>query len=241
MAVLNDDPKNLETLALFISGSVRDAMMAAYVTFVADRWFYRYSEEDQRRLFRTNPANTLTYGCLSARVDRAVVHVADTLKEKKGTPPIGIEVRRKLELALHRDALSHPATVEWWNPRMQEFVDADRGAYEYRPALLWDLSRSINEELRKGNLRVQNESVMVTWEMAVMLCAILEMSLSTGTESPSREHLFAYLQANAAKYQAILERHPDGGRDPEKEQERALKKREFWERMREKWAEPEQS
>ncbi len=36
--------------------------------------------------------------------------------------------------------------------------DTDRGTFEYRPALLWDLSRSINEELRKSNRRVDAAS-----------------------------------------------------------------------------------
>ncbi len=106
--------------------------------------------------------------------------------------------------------------------------------FEYRPALLWDLSRLINEELRKSNRKVYNETIAATWEMAVLLRTILEMSMNV--EPPSREHLYEYLQNNAAKYQASLEKHPDGGRDPEKEKERALKKREFWARLRKKWA-----
>ncbi len=122
-----DHDKNLETLALFISPSVRSAMMASYVTFAANGMFSRHSDEDQRKLFRKNPANTLTYSSLSALVERSIVHVSETLKDEHKIHPISVEIRRKLDLALHRDAVSHPATVEWRNRRMQDFADADRG------------------------------------------------------------------------------------------------------------------
>ena len=70
--------------------------------------------------------------------------------------------------------------------------------------------------------------------MAVLLRTILEMSMNV--EPPSREHLFADLQENSPKYQAQLEKRPDGGRDPEKEKQRATEKRERWEARRKKWS-----
>jgi hypothetical protein len=234
MAVAKDHEKNLETLSLFISMDVRNAMMASYVTFVADRWFYQYSEEDQRKLFRTNPANTLTYASLNALFERSVVHMSEVLKDEHGIHRITVEIRRKVDLSLHRHAISHPATVKWDKQKMQEFADADRAVYEYRPALVWDANHSINEELRKGNHQLRNESIDATWEMAVLLRTILEMSMNV--EPPSREHLFAYLQENAPTYQAQLEKRPDGGRDPEKEKQRATEKRERWEARRKKWS-----
>jgi|HubBroStandDraft_6_1064221.scaffolds.fasta_scaffold198121_2 hypothetical protein len=160
--------------------------------------------------------------------------MSEFLKDENGIHPVTIEIRRKVDLSLHRHAISHPATVKWDRQKMQEFADADRAVYEHRPALVWDASRSIDEELRKGNHELRNESITVTWEMAVLLRDILEMSMNV--EPPSREHLFAYLQGNAAKYQAQLEKHPDGGRDPEKEKERAAKKREAWAARRKKWS-----
>jgi hypothetical protein len=237
MAVSKDLEKNLGTLSLFISMDVGNAMTTAYVTRVAERWFYQHSEEDQRKLFRTNPANTLTYRSLNALFERSVVHISEWLKDEDKIHPVPDEIRKKLnklDLGLHRNAISHPATINWRDPKMQEFADADRGVYEYLPGLVWDANRSINEELRKGNREVRNETITVTWEMAVLLRGILEMSMNR--EPPSREHLFAYLQENAAKFQVQLEKHPDGGRDPVKEKERATKKRETWATRRKKWS-----
>lgn len=226
MVASNNPEKNLQTLSLFISMDVGSAMTAAYVTRVANCWFYQYPEEDQRKLFRTNPANTLAYRSLNALFEQSVVHISEWLKDEDKIHTVPDEIRQKLnklDLGLHRNAISHPATIKWRDPKMQEFADADRGAYEYRPAIVWDANRSINAELRKGNQELRNESITVTWEMAVLLRDILEMSMNA--EPPSREQLFAYLQDNAAKYQGQLEKHPDGGREPEKEKARADRRR----------------
>jgi hypothetical protein len=237
MAVSKDPAKNLQTLALFIAMRVRSAMMAAYVARVADRWFYQRSEEEQRRLFRTNPANTTTYAALAALFGRSVVSISECLKDEHKIHPLSVEIRRKLDkldLALHRNAISHSATIKWRDSRMQEFADADRGWCEDRPALVWEASRLLNEELRKGNQGVHNEKIQVTYEMAVPLRTILEMSMSE--EPPAWERLFLYLQQNAATYQAQLEKHPDGGRDPAKERDRAIKKRETWAARAKRWS-----
>ena len=110
MAVAKDHEKNLETLSLFISMDVRNAMMASYVTFVADRWFYQYSEEDQRKLFRTNPANTLTYASLNALFERSVVHMSEVLKDEHGIHRITVEIRRKVDPVSYTH-LRSPASV----------------------------------------------------------------------------------------------------------------------------------
>jgi len=234
MAASQDHERNLETLALFISGDVRSAMMASYVTFVADVWFYQCPDDVQRRLFRTNPANTLTYSSLKALFEQSVVSLSETLKDEHGALPIIAAIRRKADLTLHRHSISHPATVKWGNAKMQEFGDADREFHEYLPALVWDASRSINEELRKGDEPLRDDSIEATWEMATLLRTILEMSMNE--EAPSRESLFKYLKANASKYQTRLEDRPDGGRDPEKEKERTAERRAKWEARRRLWA-----
>jgi hypothetical protein len=237
MAVSKDLEKNLGTLSLFISMDVANAMTTAYVTRVAERWFCQHSKEDQRKLFRTNVANTLAYRSINALFERSVVHISEWLKDEDKVHPVPDEIRKKLnklDLGLHRNAISHPATINWRGPKMQEFADADRGAYEYLPALVWDANRSINEGLRKGNHELRNETITVTLEMAVLLRDILEMSMNE--EPPSRAQLFAYLQENAATFQGQLEKHPDGGRDPEKEKGRATKKRETWAAWRKKWS-----
>ena len=228
--ISKDTAENLSTLALLISNDVRSAMMASFVTHVADAWFHEHGLQG----FRTNPANTLVYAALGALEEHSIVRVSEHLKDEHKLHPISadVEIRRKKDLSLHRHAISHPATVEWTNPKMQEFSEADRDGYDWRPAQLWDLQRSINEELRKVGKEARNESIAVTLDMAASLHLILDLTRREEYAVPTVNQLLTFLQAEVAKYQALLEQHPDGARDPEGEKARAERRR----LRRERWA-----
>ena len=76
MTSTSTDLKNLETISLFISMDVQHAMWAAIVKVAASSMFY-----DHQDWFSTNPANTLPYSALRSLEDRAVVHIAEVLKD----------------------------------------------------------------------------------------------------------------------------------------------------------------
>lgn len=226
-AASKDPIDNLELLALFIATDVQSAISAAFVTQLADLRFYHFPEEDRRRLFRSHPANNIVYSGLKALEDRAIVRVYETLLDEHDLHPVNAQIRRKEELELHRLALSHPATVSWRHQRMRIFDEAGRAGHDWRAALVWDLQRSVNDELRRENRKIHNETVTVSYDMAVALHAILDLSRRPECQIPSREDLFAYMQREAPKYQVLLEKHPDGGRDVEAEQARAERRRQL--------------
>jgi hypothetical protein len=233
MATVSKDPvENLDTLALFIASDVRQALTASFVTFIANAWFHQFPREEQAKRFRTHPANNIVYAGMKALEERAIVRVYEALKDEHQLHPITATVRRKGDLRLHRLALSHPMTVRWTDKKMQAFAEAGRDGYDWRPALVWDLQRSINEELRQHGRKVHNEAVPVTYDMAVSLHAILNLSRLPTYEIPTPELLFAYMQAEVSKYQAAMEKHPDGNRDLAAEKERADRHQ----LRREKWA-----
>jgi len=229
MATISEDTaENLSTLALLISNDVRSAMMASFVTHVADAWVHQHGVQG----FRTNPANTLVYSALGALEEQSIVRVSEHLKDEHKLHPVAVEIRRKKDLSLHRHAISHPATVEWTNSKMQEFKEADRDGYDWRPAQLWDLQRSMNEELRKVGKETRNESIAVTLDMAASLHLILDLTRREERAVPTVNQLLTFLQAEVGKYQALLEQHPDGARDPDGEKARAERRR----LRRERWA-----
>jgi DNA-binding PadR family transcriptional regulator len=233
MANSSTDPvDNLSTLALFIANDVRDVVTASFVTFLADVWIAQFSTDEQRRRFRTHPANSIIYQGLKALEERGIVRVHERLKDEHGLLRIAATVRRKGDVRLHRLALSHPATIDWQDRKMQVFAEAGREGYDWRPALVWDLQRSINEELRKHGRQPHIETVPVSYDMAVGLHAILNLSRHPSYEIPSVNDLFVYMDREVLKYQAALEKHPDGHRDLAAEKARAERRQ----RRREKWA-----
>lgn len=52
-------------------------------------------------------------------------------------------IRNKEDLFLHRNAVSHPVTVDWRSEEMHAFKKAKRDWRDNRPTLLWDLHRSM--------------------------------------------------------------------------------------------------
>lgn len=233
MATISKDPaENLSNLALFIANDVRSAMTASLVTSIANAWFHQFARDEQEKRFRTHPANNIVYAGLKALEEQAIVRIYETLCDEHDLHPHDAEIRRMEDLRAHRNAISHPATVKWNRPWMQEFADAGRDGYDWRPAQVWDVQRSINEELRKHSLKTHNETIPVTFDMAASLRLILDLSRLPEYEVPTVDLLFAYMQTEVPKYQAKLEAHPDGMRDLEKEKERA----ERWKARSERWA-----
>jgi hypothetical protein len=207
-------------------------MQASFVTFLAEAWFNRFPRQKQERLFRTNPADNIIFSAMKALEDQAIVRVYETFTDEHNLHPIVGEIRRNEDLRLHRHAISHPRTVEWKDKRMQAFAEADRDGYDWRAAQLWDAQRSINEELRNQGRKLHNEAIRVTYDMAVSLHAILDLARKPEIPIPPVNELFTSMQVEVKKYQALLEKHPDGARDPEREKEAATRRQ----ARKEKWA-----
>lgn len=68
--------------------------------------------------------------------------------------------------------------------------------------------------------------------MAVALHVILDQARNPAYPIPTVDQLFVQLQERAPKYQALLEKHPDGARDPVREKEAANRRQ----ARKEKWA-----
>ena len=220
-------------LTLLIANDVRNAMCAAYVTSVASAWFDQTPDDEKRRRFKSHPSNSIIYSGLKALEGQSVVRVHEMLADEHGLHPIDAEIRGRAELRLHRLAASHPATVKWRDGKMQTFADADRDLYDWRAAILWDVQRALNEELVKIGRQPQVTEIPVSYDMAVSLHAILDLSREAACQIPTAQEIFVLLQRDAAKFQAQLEKHPDGGRDRLREEERLAKR----EHRRNKWRE----
>ncbi len=237
MATVGKDPvENLAHLALVIASDVSNAVRAWLVTSLANAWFHQFPEEERKKLFNHHPANwNIVYTGLKALEGQSIVNIYETLKDEHKLHPIAATVRRKGDLRLHRHSVSHPMTVVWSDKKMQAFADADRDGYDLRPALVWDLQRSINEELRKHGRKTYNESFTITRDMAVALHMILDQARNPAYAIPTVDQLFVQLQERAPHYQAHLEKHPDGARDAKREKaavERRQARKEKWAKQR---------
>ena len=196
---------DLEILNLCIALDVQHVLQASMVTFAANHLFRR-----EPTLFAWNPGNTLPYMALQALEERAIVDMAEVIKEKQNLVPEGTVIRRKLDLIAHRHGLSHPLTVKWDRPWMQTFFDQERQWRDLRPALVWDMQRSLNEELKKHGRNTMNENVEVTDAMAMCLELILKLSMRDANSVPSARELLDRLRTFKDAYVTLLVENPDG-------------------------------
>jgi hypothetical protein len=207
----NEPDKNLERAAVWVTPSIRRAIQAEYIVRAAEMYFA--AQKEPEKAFRTNPANTMSYQSLVALVDHLIIHVAETLTNLPPELKIRVPIRRKGDLVMHRHAVSHPTQVKW-DGGMQRFMDDDRAWLDDRAAILWDLQKSINEELRKRGQRTFEDDIPVTEEMSSILFLILVHSLSDDYQAPPRPHLLGWLNDAKANFVKNLESRPDGRRTP---------------------------
>ncbi|MEE9287904.1 MAG: hypothetical protein V3W33_07495 [Gammaproteobacteria bacterium] len=203
-----NDLGDLERLNILIALEVRQAMQASIVMIAAAAAF-----AGNRKWFVQNPANTLPFAALQALEKGATVTIAEVLKAEHGTFPVTMTIRRKADLIAHRNSISHPVTVKWRRPEMQAFSDGHREWLDLRPALIWDMQRSINEELKRAGRRVWNDEVNITPEMAMLLELIFKLSARPEALpylSAPTEDMQASLQEFRDNYLDFLVEHPDG-------------------------------
>lgn len=196
-----EGPKSVEALASFISMDVFRAVQSSLVRAAADMLFHSRRDD-----FHNNPANTITYQGLAAIEERATVHISEVLKNENGILTISPELRRILDLKFHRHALSHPVTIRWSNRKMQQFYDAKRQYRDHRAAIIWDLQRSVNEEMKRHGLAPKLETIPIHPEMAVMLGTILRLTLKPEAAGaiPSEADLLASLETLRDRWLAFL-------------------------------------
>jgi hypothetical protein len=185
-----------------------DAIQSRFVIWAVDNFFY--GQPDPERAFRTNPANTMPYQALVALEERAVVCIAEWLRDEHDLHPVTVNIRGRPELERHRDALSHPATLQWRRPDRQAFHNENRVWLDLRPAIIWDLQRSINEALQARGQRTYNDDIPITHEMSEMLHLILQLSVNEGFQPHDPGTLLPFLTQAKERYLQTLEAHPDG-------------------------------
>ncbi len=184
----------------------QDVIHASFLRWVTDA-FFRKSKGN----FRTNPANTWAYRSLRSLEELCLIRVAEYVLDEHDLHKLPVAVRSALRrvdlLGLHRDALAHPATVVWRKPDRQAFFEGRLKYKESRAAIVWDFSKSLDEQLRGLGKNVTAPRIQVFEEMGSVLHVILETSRAAEVKTPSPEALTKYLTSSVAKYISLLERY----------------------------------
>lgn len=204
------EARNLSVTAAMITMSASKVLQASLVRVAAD---LRFGADPEHKLFVTNPANTLTYSALKAVEDRAIVDIAEQLKNEHKLIPPSISIRRKEDLLNHRDVLSHSNKIKWRRPRLQEFFDSGKQWTDLRAAIVLDMWLSLDEQLiAEGATPQWPAEVPATFEQAALLHVILRRSLNADAAKglPNEEGMLAELVRLRDRLVEYMKRRPDG-------------------------------
>lgn len=209
-AMAQDAAKNLELLALFVEIDVKTIVQSAVVMRNADLRFDQFERKEE--LFATNPANTVAYQGMHALEGQAIVRIAEALGKDAKLVAEGTDLRRKADLVCHRDAISHAFTVgdAWRKKANQEFDAGGRQWHDRKAALVWDMWRSLNEELAKLGKPQRDLTVGIGWQHAAVLHLIMRCSVKAGVALPTEQDMFDHLQKFRDRYVELLEQAPNG-------------------------------
>ncbi len=226
-----DPAKDQETLAMFVEMDVKTAAQSAIVMFNADLRFDQCERKGD--LFATNPANTVAYQAMRAAESQAIVRISEALGKSAGLLPEGTDLRRKADLVCHRHVISHAYTTgdAWDRKWMREFDASNRQWLDVKAALVWDMWRSLNEELAKLGRPTRDMTVGIGWQHAAMLHLIMRSSVKAGVALPTEQDMYDHLQRFRDRYIQLLEEAPDGRNLEAEARSRARR-----EEMRRRWS-----
>jgi hypothetical protein len=144
-----DLKQRLEFLDMLVWLNAQTALSCFALKWYMDQFFYRHDENEQKKIFKTNIANTFLYQSNLSHFERCLISVADQIHEELNREPKpDIKVLHRWDLKNHRDYLSHPGKGgQFDNPEMKKFVEEKRYYKEPKATLLWNARRSILDTL----------------------------------------------------------------------------------------------
>ena len=178
----------LQMFDVMISMPLIQAVQAGLLTGIMDQAFAK-----DPSIFRTNPANGLTYQGLRALEDRAIVHTVELLKHDMATLDETDDFVHRARLAQHRVLLSHPYRIRFNRPEVQQFYDENGRFLDNRLGLIWGFATELGARLKAKDQPCMCMNVGVTQEMCELYGVLLKHALK-----PEQADLVAQAAANAA-------------------------------------------
>ncbi len=153
----------------------------------------------------------------------------------------GMCIRGLDDLKNHRDVLCHPLTFQLDRAAVRQFVDADRDAADVRPALIWDIHRSIVEAQVAAGVSASVVEIKIGPYQTGVLESILRLCWRDGVPPFGEVALTEWMREFWQKDQVDFEKYPDGQipRKSAAELEALYNKmKNDWEKSRERIAAP---
>jgi len=121
--------------------------------------FYGLPEEERKKTYKTNIANTFPYQANDALIDTSIMKVVEQFKSEDKISKIPFEIPDMEELRKHRIVISHPSNIKFSDPDVQKFYDADLHYKDSKAIRLWRVRDVIIKKIEEigGTVKFPNE------------------------------------------------------------------------------------
>lgn len=235
---MSDDTKDrLETIRV-CTDTVVEKLIRCWVIEAVAHHMYSTTPE----LFWRVPHNTPLGPMLKSQADEQVVRLHAVVSGKslcgtcraagnkqKACPDVrcgkpladGISLRGLDDLKNHRDVLGHPLTFQLDRPAARQFVEDKRDLYDLRPAVVWDVHRSIVEaQVAAGVISATVLEITFGPDQTNVLDSILRLCLKPGIGTMPEADLADIMAAVWEQTRSDFEKFPDGRLPPKTDAQR---------------------
>ena len=122
----------------------------------------------------------------------------------------GLSLRGLEDLKNHRDVVGHPLTWHLNRTGARQFVDTKRDRFDVRPALLWDIHRSVVDAQIAAAVSATVLDLTITPYRTGVVHSILSLCLHSGIPPFDETALVEAMTSLWKKARVLFEKHPDG-------------------------------
>jgi hypothetical protein len=122
----------------------------------------------------------------------------------------GLSLRGLEDLKNHRDVAGHPLTWHLDRAGVRKFVDTKRDRFDVRPALLWDIHRSIVDAQIAAGAPASVLDVTISPYRTGVVHSILSLCMRPGLPPFDETALVESMTKLWMKARGQFEKHPDG-------------------------------
>ncbi|MBK9321373.1 MAG: hypothetical protein IPM97_00185 [Bdellovibrionaceae bacterium] len=199
--------QRLELLDSLIWMNARNALTALATEHYLNHQFYGLPEDERRKAYKTNVANTFPYQANDAVIDTSVVKIVEHYKSEDKMSPLPLQITDIEELRKHRIIISHPANAKFSDPDVQKFYDAGLHYKDPKAIRLWRVREAIIQKLTElGSTKIYPNEMTVQLGTVELIHGVISSSLAEGQAAPPLPEVAKSVYPYFKKYEEAIRR-----------------------------------
>jgi hypothetical protein len=199
--------QRMEFLDGLIWSYSRNGLTALATEHYLNHQFYGLPEEERKKVYKTNVANTFPYQANDALIDSSIVHIVECFKSEEKMGVLPIQIPDLEELRKHRIVISHPSTVKFSDPKVQTFYEADQHYKDPKAIRLWRVREAMIEKLRElDSTKIFPNEVVVQLGTVELIHGAISSSLAEGQVAPPMPEIAKSIFPYFKKYEQAIQR-----------------------------------